>query len=381
MTQLTVVPSPMLAIATAQAAVANPVAESAESAEAGSGFAGVLRAMIALPATSAPGTEIIAALVPSDAAESAEETAQAGEMPVAADLAALMEAAAWPVPSQAAPVPSQAVPMPSQAAPMPPATGETRARPEQMTGEPVISGTADAVRATEQQPALQAQTEREPAKEVNVAVPRQQGQMESLSVRTAQQNESAITQTVADLRISAAPAAPEPAMPAAPEPATPTAQAQGMASPAHAAKAGGAPAAMRVDTPVGSRGWDAEVGQKIVLMANRHESRAELSLTPPHLGKLDITISVSGEQTSATFVSASPAAREALEQALPRLREMLAEAGISLGQASVNAESARHGRDDPPAAGRGGAVAAGTARADAATQFVRHGQGLIDTFA
>lgn len=156
-----------------------------------------------------------------------------------------------------------------------------------------------------------------------------------------------------------------------------------MAPPAHAAKAGEAPAAMRVDTPVGSRGWDAEVGQKIVLLANRHESRAELSLTPPHLGKLDITISVSGEQTSATFVSASPAAREALEQALPRLREMLAEAGISLGQASVSAESAQRGQDEAPTAGRDGRGSGAEApkAAETAAQWVRRSNGLIDTFA
>lgn len=374
MTQMTVAPSPMPAIAPAQAAVPNSAAEPPESADAGSGFAGVLRAMIALPATSAPGAEIIAAPLPSGAAETAEESAQAEEMPIAANLAALMGVAAWPVPPLATPT-------------SPPA-GDARSQPAQMAAEPAMANTADVACATAN-PALLAQTDREPSGDVSAAVPRQQGQPERLPAQPAQ-TDSAFPQPVAESRISAAPVAPEPAAPAAPEPAAPAAsepaapaaQAQGMAPPAHAAKAGEAPAAMRVDTPVGSRGWDAEVGQKIVLLANRHESRAELSLTPPHLGKLDITISVSGEQTSATFVSASPAAREALEQALPRLREMLAEAGISLGQASVNAESARHGREEPPAAGRGGGHGASdAARTDAATQFVRQGRGLIDTFA
>jgi flagellar hook-length control protein FliK len=106
------------------------------------------------------------------------------------------------------------------------------------------------------------------------------------------------------------------------------------------------------------RGWDAEVGQKVVWMVNRTESRAELTLTPPHMGKVDVTIDDEGDQTSASFVAASPAAREALEQALPRLREILADAGITLGQASVNAESPRNGRPTETPGGAASAAAA-----------------------
>ncbi|MCZ7653502.1 MAG: hypothetical protein M5R42_03260 [Rhodocyclaceae bacterium] len=49
-----------------------------------------------------------------------------------------------------------------------------------------------------------------------------------------------------------------------------------------------------MSTPVGGRGWDAEVGQKIVLMVSRQDSRAELTLTPPQLGKIEVTISMNG---------------------------------------------------------------------------------------
>jgi flagellar hook-length control protein FliK len=162
-----------------------------------------------------------------------------------------------------------------------------------------------------------------------------------------------------------------------------SAQAAQVAVRAHAAPEGELPRPLlRVVTPVGSRSWDAEFGQKIVLLAGRQESRAELTLAPPHMGRVEITLSVNGDQTSAAFVSASPAAREAIEQALPRLREVLAEAGITLGQASVNAESAgrdrsgtpaqRHGRDDA------NGIAAGAASSSAP---LRRSNGLIDTFA
>lgn len=146
----------------------------------------------------------------------------------------------------------------------------------------------------------------------------------------------------------------------------------------------GTEASFKVDTPAGARGWDADFSQKLVWMVHREESRAELILNPPQLGKVEVTISVNGDQTSASFVSASPAAREVLEQALPRLREILADAGITLGQASVNAESTPREKGENPANahrdGRDRNALAATG-AGASADRVRRGSGLIDTFA
>jgi flagellar hook-length control protein FliK len=44
---------------------------------------------------------------------------------------------------------------------------------------------------------------------------------------------------------------------------------------------------------------------------------------------------------SATFVSQHADVRQALEAALPRLREMMAENGISLGSATVSADTSQ----------------------------------------
>lgn len=99
--------------------------------------------------------------------------------------------------------------------------------------------------------------------------------------------------------------------------------------------------ALPVEQAVGASDWGQEVGNRIVWMANRMESRAELVLTPPQMGRVEVSLSVSGDQASASFVSANPVVREALEAALPRLREVLAEAGIQLGQAQVGAENTR----------------------------------------
>lgn len=86
----------------------------------------------------------------------------------------------------------------------------------------------------------------------------------------------------------------------------------------------------------GQRAWAEEVGNRVMWMLGRAESRAELILTPPHLGKVEVSIHLNGDQSTAQFLASSQSAREALEQAMPRLRELLAQAGISLGEASVN---------------------------------------------
>lgn len=154
--------------------------------------------------------------------------------------------------------------------------------------------------------------------------------------------------------------------------------------PAHASRANEAPAVVHVDTPAGARGWDNEVAQKVVWLASRDASRAEMTLNPPHLGKLEVTLTVSGDQTNALFVSASPATREALENALPRLREILADAGITLGQSSVNAESPKdsdEGGRRSGAAGAREAVAGDGVAAAAPASWISRGNGLIDTFA
>lgn len=146
-----------------------------------------------------------------------------------------------------------------------------------------------------------------------------------------------------------------------------------------------------VATPVGAHGWSDEVGDKLAWMVGRKESRADLVLTPPSLGRVEVSITVSGDQASASFVTASPAAREALENAVPRLREILQDAGITLGQAQVGAESFRQQaqgdesgdnrqRNNGLDTGDGVATAA-SATGAAPSSWLRRGNGLVDLFA
>jgi flagellar hook-length control protein FliK len=95
----------------------------------------------------------------------------------------------------------------------------------------------------------------------------------------------------------------------------------------------------KLTPPVGTPAWDQALGQKIVWMAQGGEQTATLTMNPPDLGPMQVVLSVSNNQATVDFMSAQPEVRQALENALPRLREMMGETGVTLGQANVSAGS------------------------------------------
>lgn len=144
----------------------------------------------------------------------------------------------------------------------------------------------------------------------------------------------------------------------------------------------------KLTAPVGSPGWDQALGQKIVWMVAGAQQSASLTLNPPDLGPLQVVLNVSNDQATATFTAAQPEVREALEAAMPRLREMLNEAGIQLGQANVNAQAQgqQSGYGDQQRQPRQQGNEPRTELADTSASVVRtprtaSGSGLVDTFA
>lgn len=142
----------------------------------------------------------------------------------------------------------------------------------------------------------------------------------------------------------------------------------------------------RLNPPLGTPAWNQALGEKIVWMAAGSQQSATLTLNPPDLGPLQVVLNVSNDQASAHFFAAQPEVRQALEAALPRLREMMQDAGIQLGQANVSADTARQQdnspRDTPrQAPGFSDAGADTVAEASLAALPARTGRGLVDTFA
>ncbi|PTD97369.1 flagellar hook-length control protein FliK [Pseudothauera lacus] len=144
---------------------------------------------------------------------------------------------------------------------------------------------------------------------------------------------------------------------------------------------------LQVHTPLGQRGWAEDVGNKVVWLAGRGSGKAELVITPPNLGKVEVSINMNGEQANAHFVAANREAREALEQALPRLRELMQQAGISLGQTSVSDQQqpaaqhdGRHTGGNGSGSGSGNHGNTGDSGGESAPVAQRISEGLVDTF-
>lgn len=145
-------------------------------------------------------------------------------------------------------------------------------------------------------------------------------------------------------------------------------------------------AAPRLAPAVGTPAWGQALGEKIVWMATAAQQTATLTLNPPNMGPLQIVVNVSNEQATASFFSAQPEVRQALEAAFPRLKEMMNEAGIQLGQATVSADTPRQ---DAPTHRQGQAIASPFHGTDDPAATVLQGQaavpqsgrGLVDTFA
>jgi flagellar hook-length control protein FliK len=146
-----------------------------------------------------------------------------------------------------------------------------------------------------------------------------------------------------------------------------------------------------VSSPLGSKGWAEEFSQKITWMGTQQNQVVELHLNPPNLGPLDVVLKISDSQATALFTSPHSAVREAVENALPRLREMLADNGITLGNTMVSDQSSRD-RSADGFAGNGSAARAQRESADnapvaspssAAQQILpaRRHNGMVDTFA
>ena len=140
------------------------------------------------------------------------------------------------------------------------------------------------------------------------------------------------------------------------EPAPPT------ASPVQSAAANPvstttSPAPAILQTPVASSGWGQELGQQMVNLTQRGDQHMELHLNPRDLGPLSVSLKLDDNGAQAHFLSNHAAVRSAVEQAIPQLREALAQQGIALGEAMVgdqpqqqfNGQSGDGQRDGTPA--------------------------------
>lgn len=99
------------------------------------------------------------------------------------------------------------------------------------------------------------------------------------------------------------------------------------------------PPVLTLAVPVRQAGWDQALGERVLWMAKGGVQEATVQLHPRHLGPIEVRISVHQDQASVAFTAHNPVTRDALEAALPRLREMMGDNGLSLVQSEVSQQS------------------------------------------
>ena len=88
-----------------------------------------------------------------------------------------------------------------------------------------------------------------------------------------------------------------------------------------------------------------ELAERLTLMIGQKWQEAELELEPRGMGKMTIQLSIGqDQQASVQFIVQQHHSREAVEQTLPKLREMLAQQGIQLNQATVQQQASGQGQ-------------------------------------
>lgn len=90
-----------------------------------------------------------------------------------------------------------------------------------------------------------------------------------------------------------------------------------------------------IQPTIQSKAWSRVLSGRVIWMAREGVQEAALKLNPANLGSIDVKLRMNDERVHVTFVAQHAATRDALEQALPRLRESFIENGLEFADADV----------------------------------------------
>lgn len=82
------------------------------------------------------------------------------------------------------------------------------------------------------------------------------------------------------------------------------------------------------------------VKDKVMVMINQKIQQVEIQLDPPEMGNIHVKVNLQNEQAAVQFVVQNQQAKDALEQNMNKLREMLAQSGVDVGDANIEQRQA-----------------------------------------
>ena len=100
----------------------------------------------------------------------------------------------------------------------------------------------------------------------------------------------------------------------------------------------------KVDVPAMTRplshpAWNQELGSRIVWMNNQGISSAEIKMNPQNMGPITVRIDMNQDQATIAFTAQNSEVRTALENSIPKLREMLSSQNVGLADVNVSQQS------------------------------------------
>jgi len=236
------------------------------------------------------------------------------------------------------------------------------------------------------QPAV-AMRETKSATQPAVAMPED---VASKALETPRESVPSATHGPANARASATPSLlplheSAPAAPAGSQPETTPAPAQVPQSEFHPGPPVTPVSRWSVPGLMGTHQWREDFATGVSLLATQRVSAAELRVQPAELGPVHVSIRIEAGEANITCTAQHAETRNAMEAALPRLREILEASGISVGSTNVGPQSSGHGSGDParqaPARSRGFTQDAEVPVPIAAARVFARADQLVDVFA
>lgn len=128
------------------------------------------------------------------------------------------------------------------------------------------------------------------------------------------------------------------------------------------------PAAAAVQSPMVLTKENAsdQVAERVQMMMSKNLKHVDIRLDPPELGRMQIRMSLNNDSATVHFTVQNQQTRDMVDQAMPRLREMLSQQGIQLADTSVQqqGQQQRHASHGSGAGGSGNGPSNGAGDVD-----------------
>ena len=111
---------------------------------------------------------------------------------------------------------------------------------------------------------------------------------------------------------------------------------------------------LQLDTPMNSQKWGEHFTQRVQWVVGQSMSGAQIRLNPQHMGPIEVRVQMQNDQAMVSFTAQHGATREAIEAALPRLRDMLNEQNVNVVDIDVSQHSFSDQREQASKSQEGG---------------------------